>query len=909
MNSMSLDPSLLMFVCNVAVAACVACLLGLLASRLARKRAIPLQHSVLVVAVGLTVVCPLLVSISGAFGIGLFSVSDGERSSSAAAIAPTNQEAPHEASWSPEGLASAPIVTEPMIELDTATTSVPSIGPEYSSDDRTADVAPHPHLTQLSRGGQIRNYAITFLATVWIVGLVVGFARLFRGLLLVGRMQRTLVRVTGPRLRQAARTAFQSMDLEHDDRVFESTRAPTPLTLGLFRSAVVLPAGFSESLDEDELRCVLIHEAAHIKRRDTWIGLLQRIAQCVFWWNPLLHLANRSVNRLRELICDDHVIAAHGDGEPLARAIVKVAEWSTADAALPCCSTLVNETEELSERIKRLTEKEHTVTLRLSWKTTNLVVLFALLLATVLFFPTLKAARAQAVKKKKDSTAPAASTSPKSKAPKEAKPKSKIDSRARFGQRHALEYATTILIFFDTNQDAHLSREESRKTGWPYAERVWFHGDSNRDNRVSRQELKDEYLAMYGRVAEKGQKQPHTFAEQNWARSDTNRDGRVDRKEARNSEWLPAEQIWFRGDLDKDDKLTVNELRVHYAIGALDKGIRMRAADAAAAKRQPAPVPPAVPNVKITVRAVETMILSHFDKDRDGALGRDEIRKMPWPRSEATFSYCDLNGDKKVTLNELSDVLDLVYRRSAKQRQEMPDRFAVHNWRQLDTNRDGVIDRAERTSKPHPHIEAWFKSDVNGDGRMILSEMNLAFTYIALDKSIRMKAAVEKRHAADGTSAKKPAAQPANHATRYSRMLLDRFDKNGNGSISRDESRKAPWPKSEEVWFGGDKNGDNHVTADELEAQFAAWQTKLKKLGQQQNPEHSAWIMKVVDRNEDGRIDWNETQLTSWPGAGNNWFKGDSNGDDLVSYEELILANVMNGLDGAARIAEAARKR
>ena len=102
-------------------------------------------------------------------------------------------------------------------------------------------------------------------------------------------------------------------------------------------------------------------------------------------------------------------------------------------------------------------------------------------------------------------------------------------------QKYTLEYATTILIFFDEDRDGHLNREEARKAAWPHAEKVWFHGDKNRDNRVSRQELKDEYLALFQRTAKAGGKQTHQFAEENWRRVDKDRDGRISREEARNS--------------------------------------------------------------------------------------------------------------------------------------------------------------------------------------------------------------------------------------------------------------------------------------------------------------------------------------------------------------------------------------
>ena len=937
---------------NVALAALFACLVGLLAGRLLRGRPVPVRHGLLLATVGLTLVCPLAMTVSSWLGLGVFSIPVTESADAdAIVVAPHVEELGPPMKFSEHDESVLPASKE-LSEVDQAVPDEDEmpVGLPQQFSLRQAE----PDLRKVPGFKEI--VPITLIAA-WLVGVMWCVARLGRGLVLLRRLRGTLSPVEDVRVASAGRAALEAAGVSPETKLLESAHAPLPLTLGLFRPVVVLPIGLGVELEDDELFCVLVHEAAHIRRRDQWVGLAQRLASAAFWWNPLLHRINRNIARLREHICDDCVVAAHGDGRPLATALVKVAEcWSAPAVPLPAASTLVDEVEELSERINRLFNQERAMTIRLNGKAMNLVLAFSLLLSAVLFFPTLRPASAQ--EKEKSQTPATESADAKSKSeegdaggglritipaqgpaplaldftqPVEGK-KTRGDKtnakaqkkRESIGQRYALEYATTILIFFDTNQDAHLSREEARKAAWPHAERVWFHGDRNGDNRVSRQELKDEYLALFRRVEQRdGQAgQTHSFAERNWARSDTNKDGRVDRREARNSEWLPAEQIWFRGDLDKDDKLTVNEMRVHYAVGALDKSIRLRAAarpsgvGAAlaafdAALRVPgAQQPAAGPNPGIRVRSVETMILSRFDIDRDGTLGPVEIRKMPWPRSEETFQHCDLNRDGKVTISELSDTLDLVYRRNSRQRLDMPDRFGVSNWKELDTNRDGIIDHAERRKRPHPHIEAWFLSDLDGDGKMTLSEMNLAFNYIALDKSIRMKEAVEKKHApAKLPTSNGDVTDTLNTAALYAELILKRFDGNNDGRIDRAEARKAPWPKSEQVWFQGSRQRDEWIDAAELRAQFEILQGVLKKSGQQDSHSHTNWLLKVVDRNGDRQIDKAETRLTSWPDAGGNWFKGDANGDGKVGYEELLVAMAMNAQDKGVRLAEAELRR
>ena len=78
-----------------------------------------------------------------------------------------------------------------------------------------------------------------------------------------------------------------------------------PLSIGLFRPLVVVPTSIRGLLTDVQFRGMLLHEFAHIARRDHLIGLLQRLAMIVFWWNPLVHRVSERISSIREQICDD----------------------------------------------------------------------------------------------------------------------------------------------------------------------------------------------------------------------------------------------------------------------------------------------------------------------------------------------------------------------------------------------------------------------------------------------------------------------------------------------------------------------------------------------------------------------------------------------------------------------------
>ncbi|MDR0916265.1 MAG: M56 family metallopeptidase [Oscillospiraceae bacterium] len=89
-------------------------------------------------------------------------------------------------------------------------------------------------------------------------------------------------------------------------RVYRNALAPTPMLIGLFRPVIVLPdARYSAA----QLENILRHEMAHHRRRDIAVKWLSVFAGAVHWFNPMVYLARRELDRACELACDEAVIA------------------------------------------------------------------------------------------------------------------------------------------------------------------------------------------------------------------------------------------------------------------------------------------------------------------------------------------------------------------------------------------------------------------------------------------------------------------------------------------------------------------------------------------------------------------------------------------------------------------------
>ena len=102
-------------------------------------------------------------------------------------------------------------------------------------------------------------------------------------------------------------------------------RLAGPVAVGVFRPRVIVPEGLAEMIGGGALHDVLVHECAHLLRRDPVVGVLQWLAAVLFWPHPFVHYLNRQLARAREEVCDNYVLR-HGDARSYASTLLELTE-------------------------------------------------------------------------------------------------------------------------------------------------------------------------------------------------------------------------------------------------------------------------------------------------------------------------------------------------------------------------------------------------------------------------------------------------------------------------------------------------------------------------------------------------------------------------------------------------------
>jgi Tol biopolymer transport system component len=118
-----------------------------------------------------------------------------------------------------------------------------------------------------------------------------------------------------------------------------------------------LPVGMLETLSREELRYVFLHELAHLKRHDIYIGWLMSLLQVLHWFNPLIWLAFYRLRADRELACDALVLAhtQSSQAKDYGRTIVSLLERFSRSQPLPAMAGILETKAQLKRRITMIT--------------------------------------------------------------------------------------------------------------------------------------------------------------------------------------------------------------------------------------------------------------------------------------------------------------------------------------------------------------------------------------------------------------------------------------------------------------------------------------------------------------------------------------------------------------------------
>jgi len=145
-----------------------------------------------------------------------------------------------------------------------------------------------------------------------------------------------------------------------------SNHIAAPMSLGFLNPAILIPRALLDTLSDSELEHVVFHELGHLRRRDDWTNLAQKLIEAMLPIQPAVYWIGHRMSVEREMACDDWVIAATGSAERYAASLTKVAELSQwAHAGILAAGATGNRSQ-LFSRVRHMLDKTRNTTSKLT---------------------------------------------------------------------------------------------------------------------------------------------------------------------------------------------------------------------------------------------------------------------------------------------------------------------------------------------------------------------------------------------------------------------------------------------------------------------------------------------------------------------------------------------------------------
>lgn len=186
--------------------------------------------------------------------------------------------------------------------LDTAVPVEIDEVPAIESDAASVQVAEPAPLFEPLRA------VVPLLATLWVLGSLVTLSVVAVRIARWNRILADLKPASDAVCDDVAELAMP-MGLRTPPSVWWTPGSSTPLVWAFFCNArLIIPGQLWSRLDQDQRTTLLIHELAHLRRRDHWVRPIELVVAIVYWWLPTAWIARRALREAEEQCCDAWVV-------------------------------------------------------------------------------------------------------------------------------------------------------------------------------------------------------------------------------------------------------------------------------------------------------------------------------------------------------------------------------------------------------------------------------------------------------------------------------------------------------------------------------------------------------------------------------------------------------------------------
>jgi TonB family protein len=135
------------------------------------------------------------------------------------------------------------------------------------------------------------------------------------------------------------------------NEIFISNELRVPMTCGILRPRILLPTE-AEQWSSSRLQAVLLHERAHIRRRDLAAQVVAHLVAAVWWFQPLVWIMRRRLRLESEFACDAEAIRSGFRSSDYASELLAVAQSVSRDWRMSSSALAMVRSSDLEDRVR-----------------------------------------------------------------------------------------------------------------------------------------------------------------------------------------------------------------------------------------------------------------------------------------------------------------------------------------------------------------------------------------------------------------------------------------------------------------------------------------------------------------------------------------------------------------------------
>jgi beta-lactamase regulating signal transducer with metallopeptidase domain len=167
---------------------------------------------------------------------------------------------------------------------------------------------------------------LPWLTFFWLCGTFLLQGRIALNWTGVQRMKNRGTRAAPAALQQTADALSKQLGIRKSVHLLESSLARAPMVLGWFKPMILVPGYALSGLTEMQMKAVLAHELAHVRRCDYLVNLFQALFEALLFYHPAVWWLSSRLRAEREYCCDDVAVSICRDAVCYARALSSLDE-------------------------------------------------------------------------------------------------------------------------------------------------------------------------------------------------------------------------------------------------------------------------------------------------------------------------------------------------------------------------------------------------------------------------------------------------------------------------------------------------------------------------------------------------------------------------------------------------------